>query len=263
MKNSIVLIALLALVNITKAQDTTSTDTTSVRIGKREFTITDDGITIGKNNKPPKAKAYFGGLGLGFNVLTDLNGNAALKKPFTAWENEPVRSMTWNINFYDYFLPITKDRHSLGLVSGLGLTYKGFSLIANDQDIFTNSDTTFLFTNPDGREYNKRKFRIAYITVPLMLSFNTSSNAKKNFHISAGVLGNLRIGSVYKKKFDSNGEERKEKKRDDFNLEPLAVDLTFRVGYRDYTFFVNYGVTPLFKANRAPQLTPLTFGVQF
>lgn len=250
---------------VTTTTTTTTTtednDTTKVRVGKRTMSISDDGITIGNTDKKPKAEGYWSGIGLGLNVLSTSSGDISLPRSIDEWENEPIRSMTWNLNFYDQFIPITRDRHTVGLVTGLGVTYRSFGFSNSNLDMVTNDDGTALVENPD-RTYTKRKFRTTWVSAPALVSFNTSLDKKKNFHIAAGVIGNIRIGSLYKQKFTENGEVEKKKNHDDFNLNPLSADFTVRVGYRDITFFFNYGLTNLFRDGKGPALIPMTFGIQ-
>ncbi len=257
------LILLSVLVSTTAFAQAENNDTTRVRVGNTKFTITSEADTsvIKEEKKDKKASAYWTGVGVGVNLLTQLDGDMTLPKKYRQWENEPIRSLTWNLNFVDGFIPLAKDKHSVGLVTGAGFTYKSFSFSENNQDMFSNKDTTYLADNVDGRTYTKRKFRIAYLSVPALISFNTSKDKKKNFHISTGVIGNLRIGSLYKQKYQDNGQEKKTRNRDDFNLNPVSFDFTVRAGYQGLTFFFNYGLTPLFKTGTGPELIPITFGI--
>ena len=238
-------------------------DTTRVRLGKTRFTITTDNdtTTVKTDTKPKKASAYWSGIGVGINLLTQTDGDMTLPRKYRQWENEPIRSLTWNLNFVDAFIPLSRNKHHVGLVTGAGITYRSFSFVDNNQDMVSTKDTTALIDNIDGRTYTKRKFRVAYLSVPLLIGFNTSTDNKDNFHISTGVIGNLRIGSLYKQKFEEQGQERKVRNRDDFNLNPLSFDYTVRAGYRGLTFFFNYGLTPLFKTGTGPELIPITFGI--
>lgn len=262
MKNILTIAISLAFINGLFAQETRTEDTTKVRVGKNSFVISSDGISVKNPDRPAKADGHWAGLGIGLNLLAGPDGDVDLPRSIREWENEPIRSLTWNLNLYDVFVPLTNDRYSLGLITGIGLTYRSFSFYADDQDIVTNKQTTFLQDNPEGLNYDKRKFRITYISAPALLGFNTSLDKKKNFHISTGVIGNVRIGSLYKQKYTQGGDEKKIKTRKDFNLSPLTLDYSIRVGYRGVTAFFNYGLTPLFKDGRGPDVIPMTIGIQ-
>jgi hypothetical protein len=45
-----------------------------------------------------------------------------------------------------------------------------------------------------------------------------------------------------------------------YSLQDFKYGLMFRTGYRWINVFVTYDITPLFKENKGPELTPLTFG---
>ncbi len=266
MKNIVfTLLSLMAISAVAAQEDSSAaatSDTTKLRVGKKRFFMTSAGTKDADNGKLKKAEAYWSGIGIGVNMLAQRDGDLSLPRKFRQWENEPIRSLTWNLNFADVFIPLTKDRHSFGLVCGGGITYRSFSFVDDDKDIFTDRDTTYLSSNIDGRTYEKRKFRITYLSVPLLVSINTSAEKKENFHLSTGVIANLRLGSLYKQKYTENSEERKVRTRDDFNLNPISFDFTVRAGYRGATLFFNYGLTPLFKKGTGPELIPLTFGIQ-
>jgi hypothetical protein len=70
------------------------------------------------------------------------------------------------------------------------------------------------------------------------------------------------VGSHTKQVYDVDSEKKKDKKFDDFNLNPFRTDVTLRLGYGNYvTVFANYALTTLFKSNQGPQLHAWTFGV--
>ncbi len=268
MKKIITTIVALTALNVAFAQvetvpGTTTVDTTTVRVGKKKFSFSEKGIDVTDSGKRAKADDQWSGLGIGLNLLTTSDGNINLAFADRNWENEPIKSMTWNLNFYGAFIPITRDRHTFGLETGLGLTYRSFGLENNELDIVADNDETTLIENPDGLKYDKNKFRATYISVPALIAFNSSLTSKNNFHFSAGVIGNLRIGSIYKQKYDKDGETNRVKTRDDFNLSPLTLDATARIGYAGVTFFFNYGLTSLFKEGQGPDVIPMTFGVAF
>lgn len=264
-KLALTLIAALFITSLFAQEDvdTSASENTKIRVGKRSLVLGKSGIGF-TNPARKRADSYWGGLGFGFNVLTGPNQNVTLQGADTSWQNEPIKSMTINLNVYGEFIPLTRDRNSLGLITGLGLTYKSFGLSANNLDVVTSSKNTELVPNTDSTAYNKRKFRVAYLSVPLMIGFNTSSDKKRNFHLSAGVIGNLRVGSIYKRKYVDEGDNeiKKIKQRRDFNLSPLTVDLTVRAGYRRTTFFVTYGLASIFRSGKGPDVNPLTLGVR-
>jgi hypothetical protein len=78
-------------------------------------------------------------------------------------------------------------------------------------------------------------------------------------YIAGGVIGGLHIGSHTKIKYKND----KEKARGNFNLNPFKYELTGRIGFGDFCVFANYGMSPLFKDGKGPELYPLTVGISF
>jgi hypothetical protein len=108
----------------------------------------------------------------------------------------------------------------------------------------------------------KNKLVASYLTVPLLIEFNTSQNPKKTVHLAIGVIGGLRLGSHVKLVKEVEGKETKTKLRNDFNLNPWRYDATVRLGFRNYTLFGSYGLPNLFKDNKGPELSPFTVGLR-
>jgi hypothetical protein len=58
-------------------------------------------------------------------------------------------------------------------------------------------------------------------------------------------------------------KEQKEKLKvpDHYSLQDFKYGLMFRTGYRWINVFATYELTPLFKNDKGPHLTPFTFGI--
>ncbi|MGI8892038.1 MAG: hypothetical protein ACR2GN_01125, partial [Bacteroidia bacterium] len=108
--------------------------------------------------------------------------------------------------------------------------------------------------------YLKTKLAVSYLTVPLLLEFN-DGKSKRSFHIAAGVIGGLRIGSHTKQKYQIGNKTVKPKVKDDFNLNPIRYDATVRVGFGSLAFFSSYTLNGLFKEKRGPEVHPFTAGI--
>ncbi|MGB0166552.1 MAG: outer membrane beta-barrel protein [Luteibaculum sp.] len=278
MKKALTLLALLFAGLTSQAQQDQipgPVDTTTIKLGDKStlmyirnkepyqeeayFSETADGdILIGKREKGRKKRvSFWTGLDMGFNVLVDENQSTNITAD-TKWNNQPGKSMYWGINLAKAEGRLFGNHY---IMTGLGLNYR--SITPNDfYSINVTRDTTHFLDSSNYLNPMKSKLRATYIQVPLLINFNTSRDYKRNFHIAFGVLGNLRIGSTFKEKHKLNGDTQKEKTRDDFNLRPIIADATLRIGFSSFTVFFNYGLTPLFEDGAAPELYPLTFGVQ-
>jgi hypothetical protein len=112
--------------------------------------------------------------------------------------------------------------------------------------------------DPEGLK--KTKLNVTYLTAPLMLELKTPLRmGHSRLYLAGGVIGGVNIGSHTKYKYRND----KEKSRSNFNLNQFKYDITGRIGFGDFCIFVNYGMTPLFKEGRGPELHPVTFGFSF
>ncbi|MGB0423490.1 MAG: outer membrane beta-barrel protein, partial [Flavobacteriales bacterium] len=156
----------------------------------------------------------------------------------------------------------------VGITTGLGITYNSYGLDDNVR-VISNSDSTYGFMAdrnlPDSlggfTSFTKNKLRTTYVRVPLLLEFNTSLDPKRTVHVAAGVTGGVRIGSINKIKYEEDGKNVKQRTKDDFNFSPFTLDASVRIGYKNFTLFANYGLTPLFEDGKGAEVYPLTVGL--
>jgi hypothetical protein len=209
-------------------------------------------------SKPQKTGGNWAGFELGFNGLVtddgknidDLDGNLELITE---------KSIAVHFNFYEKDFKLYK--HYVLASTGVGLSYNNYRFRKN---IDLKSDNpVFDYTVNDSLNYRKNKLTVSYVTVPVLLTINTSENPKKAFHLTTGMIFAYRLGSHTKKVYNENGDKKKDKNYDDFNIEPFRYDATLRLGYRQFTVFANYALTDLFKNNQglASAIHPWTMGV--
>lgn len=243
-------------------------DTTSIRIGNRNFDV------IGNNNgtkihvtreTPTKKKSsgkfngHWGGFEMGINTIHtsdySLYDATELGEFF---DLNHARSITVNINFAEY--AFSNERNTVGLVTGLGLSMMDFRFdqpmtIAKDAQ---SGNIVPVYLEETG--FNKSKLNVSYLTAPMILEVATPLKFKHHrLTLGAGVIGGLNIGSRTKIKTDDG----KTKDRHSFQINPLKYEWTGRIGLGEMCLFANYGMTPLFKDGRGPELVPLTVGISF
>jgi hypothetical protein len=149
----------------------------------------------------------------------------------------------------------------VGITTGLGLQFNNYRLNSNNRLIGDSAKLTY-FT--DTIKYKKNKLMATYLTLPLILEFQVPVNHKKDWiHLGVGAVGSLRMGTHTKQVFDLNGEQNKEKQRDDFHLSTFQYGLTGRLGYNNTSIFVNYSLSSLLKTGEGPELYPWSAGISF
>lgn len=245
----------------------TKTDTTKIIVGKTKILVVElqevdkDSTTI--REKSPRERSneltFWSGLDLGVNTLFNASGRNTPPADAAWLDLEEIRSLSWNINFYQEKIKIVGDY--VGILTGMGLTYNSYGIKTNAR-IQSNSDSTFASTVPDSLfTFNRNKLRATYLRVPLMLEFNTSTDPDRTVHLAVGAIGGLRIGSITRQIYEVDGQKFNDRVRSDFNLRTFTLDAAVRVGYRNFTLWANYGLTSLFEEGKGPEVYPLSVGL--
>lgn len=251
--------------------DNSRNDTTSIRIGRRNIEIVEEGgrtdVSIHRIEKDENEKGWrrgkhfnghWSGFELGFNGLanddyslydgTEHSGNEFM-------ELDQPKSMEVNLNFLEY--NILLNDNSIGLVTGMGLSMNNYRF-DNDLTIVKGDNGIIQPISLDGEKVEKSKLTASYLTVPLLLEFQIPVNGHSNrLFISGGVIGGINLGSHTKVKYDDS----KEKDRGSFNINPFKCSATVRAGLNDLSLYACYGLTPLFKNDKGPELFPFSIGI--
>ncbi len=202
---------------------------------------------------------HWGGVDLGVNILLNKDNKTTLDSANQWLELDYNRSLSWRINLFEEKIRLYKDY--VGIIVGAGLTYNSYGL-KNNVNITTKDSTAIYAVKDTVTDYSKNKLRASYVNVPLILEFNTSSDNNRSFHIGAGVIGGWKMGSLVKQKWEDGDDKNQNRRKSDYNLSPFTLDATARVGYKNLTVFATYGLTPLFKKNKGPEVYPMTVGIQ-
>ncbi len=242
-------------------------DTVKVKLGNYRVVLVekeegDKELAVGpqteaeKNEKP---SGYFSGIDVGFSFLGGEDNpfeNSGNTKPFNV---SPGKSLAIDINFLEIVQPLGTDY--VTLVTGASFGVKSYTL-QNNNTLWDTGDS--LAVSSTGIEYEKNKLRNLDLSIPLMINFNTSKNADKNFHIAAGVEGSFIWRSIYKTVHYMNDTRVKTKEKgQDYSVNALRADAVVRLGFRNYTLFASYPLTPLFdKDVTAQAVSPVTIGLQ-
>ena len=221
-----------------------------------EFDIEINDDTEEEPRRSRKSEAHWAGLDFGFAVLLDENQeNKFADNPY--WKNDAAKSQVWNLNILEH--KFNFGTPYVGLTTGLGFNFTSVAF-KNNYVVQSNADSVFAVMDTVN-VFSKNKLKAAYLTVPLMLEFNTSSDEDKSFYLAAGVVGGVRLASKTKRQGEIDGKVVKEKVRAPFNLNPFKLDAAVRFGYGSVGVFANYSLLPLFETGKTVELYPLTFGL--
>lgn len=204
-----------------------------------------------------KFTGHWAGIDFGFNALvnTDYSGYDS-----EFMKNDLFRSNSTYLNLIQQSISLQHNRNTLGLVTGLGFHFQRYRLEKNTtierlpNNVVVPKELYF-----DGNQ--KSKLSIFSITVPILTEFQIPINHYDNrMYISGGLYMGYRLNSSTKIKYKKVKKE-KLKTPDHYSLHNFKYGLMFRTGYRWANIFISYELTPLFKDERGPELTPLTFGI--
>ncbi|MFT6923468.1 MAG: hypothetical protein ACJA1C_002481 [Crocinitomicaceae bacterium] len=243
-------------------------DTTKMKVGNKEIIIithpnedfnldSEDDSDDESPKRKEKSDAHWAGVDLGFTMLMNENFNTDFAiTPY--WKNDPAKSTVWNLNVLEH--KFNFGTPFVGLTTGLGFS---FTSVAFRDDYIINSSADSLFAVVDTvNTYSKNKLKASYLTIPLLLEFNTSTNSDKNFYLAAGVVGGVRMTSKIKRNGElTDGKEFEEREKGTYSLNPFKLDAALRMGYGSFGVFANYSLLPLFESGKTVEVYPLTFGL--
>jgi hypothetical protein len=204
------------------------------------------------------------GVDLGFNYLASGNSlSSDMPTELDYLELRSGKSVNVNLNFFAYDFKLYK--RFVMFTTGIGLSLNNYRFDSN-QTLRNSRPLSAGIDSIAGApiSYEKNKLAVNYITVPLLLQFNTSELNKKSFHLATGVLMNYKYNSHLKLVYnDVNAGREKTKRRGEFNIQPFRADLTVRAGYKNWTVYASYGLNRFFRSGRGPEIHPVQFGINF
>lgn len=253
--------------------DTLVADTNRMQFGPMEILIIDHRATETEDstifNHSPESdserkrpvrnwferpQAHWAGIDMGFGV----NMNSSFGTQFEAneyWENDPARSMQWNLNILEHKFKIAKNY--FGITTGLGFQFNQMAF-KDDYILQSTADTLFAIVDTN-QSYTKNKLRSNYLTVPLLLEFGGKKG--NGFYFATGIVGGVRLSSKMKREGEIAGKKFKEDKRGTYGLNPFKLDATVRLGYSWFGVYANYNLVPIFEKDKTVGVYPLTFGL--
>ena len=209
-----------------------------------------------EEKKSKKSEPHWAGLDFGFNLLAGEGlDNSFTDNPY--WRNDIPQSQVWNLNILEHKFNFGTPH--VGLTTGLGFN---FTSVAFNNNYVINSTADSVFAVIDSTTtYSKNKLKATYLTVPLMLEFNTSADEDKSFYLAAGVVGGVRIASKIKRKGEIEGKRFTQKEKGAYGLNPFKLDAAVRMGYSNFGVFASYSLLPLFETGQTVDIYPLNFGL--
>src|SRR5690554_3641290 len=233
----------------TSDPDSSRSDTTRIDLKNAHITIvsknkvTDSDWEDDDNEEGNKYQlTWWNGIDIGVNGI--LSGNHDFNLPASTEFLEPDYGKSRYISFNVGQVKGRIVKDYVGFTMGLTAQIYNYKYSGSNEFAFVG-DSLFIFPSGD-KNITKNKLRATYIGIPAMLEFNTSLDPKKSFHISAGVIGIIKIENMYKQKYSLDGNDNKTSIKGDLGFNRWGADAMVRVGYGKLTLFTQVGLLPLF-----------------
>jgi hypothetical protein len=258
-----------------KKSNALSSDTTRIKFGNKEIIILDedgkpkveigDDVIIdgeiqgGKKPKKDHPQSIWSGFELGINGYMNPNNNLNMDSVNSAYSLNYNKSIAVNFNFWEVKGKIYKN--NIYVTTGLGAEINNYRFDKNVKMLADTTPTVALVES--NADYDKSKLVTGYLNAPLYLTFATNKFKNgKRLSISPGITGGWKFTSYNKRVINENGDRQKSHNKDDFNLNPIRVNASVRLGYGSFILFANYALTPLFQKNEGPDLTAFSAGIR-
>ncbi len=244
-------------------QDSSQSKTT-FRYKNKQIIIIDnedgDSDTSKIKNDHELTRKHWQGLWMGFAGYTNPSMAFSMSKPYDFMTLDYARSYNfqWNLGQKNFNL----YKKYIQLSTGVGLQFNNLKFEYNTR---LNADSAFTWGTIDSSNtfnYRKNRFKQTYLTVPLLLNFNSSKSLKNNVHFTAGVVGKYLLNSKTKIILTRVSDEYTFRRKDSYNLNPFQVDAYASIGYRNFTIYAQYALTEMFKKGQGAQLYPFSAGIR-
>lgn len=175
--------------------------------------------------------------------------------------NDEFMALDWSRSRTVIFNPIQGDvsftrRGFFGMVLGVGLEYQRL-YFSNKQYSIQEGPNGIIIPLAIDPSFDVRRSTLKHLYLTASASLEIQV---KEFFLSVGAIGGVRMLSQTKVVYDYEGEKHKQIENEDFSILPFKVDGALKVGYNGVTIFCNYTLTRMFEKGKGLDLQPLTIG---
>lgn len=242
-------------------KDNKDSSSTSFNLGNKKIIIVDDGSNTDTiRHHSLQGFKYWSGFFMGSTGFVDSRHSFTIEKPYNYMELDYSKCFNFQVNLFQRNIHIYKNY--INLVTGLGFNFNQYEF-ANKTKL--NADSSFTWGKVDSSNtysYRKNRLKTAYITVPLLLDFNTSADQRKAFHISVGVVGGYLLGGRAKQVLIKDAVKFKDTRNDNYNLSPLVANAYASISYKRITLYAQYQLNEMFRPGHGPELYAFSAGIR-
>ena len=218
-----------------------------------------------KSSKNSNVSTNWWIIDLGFNNVNDntIYGSAAANSymvgvpSFTEEDMKLRAGKSVNVNIWVFMQKLNLIKHVVNLKYGLGVELFNFRYKKNNNISYKEANPPYIFR--DTVQFSKNKLAADYVTIPLMLNFNTTPRSgNKGLSISAGVSA----GYLYSNRNKQESNERgKEKEKGDIGLNRFKLAYVAELGLGPVRLYGTYAITNLY--DRGLDQQPYAVGIRF
>ncbi|GGK68221.1 outer membrane beta-barrel protein [Rufibacter glacialis] len=149
------------------------------------------------------------------------------------------------------------------LITGFTADFHNYMFDDNLMIQTTGEKVEFINANSLNLNLAKSKLATTTLNVPLELGLNFKNRKGKTaFKVGGGGFVGYTLSSHSKIKYSREGNNNKDKTKDDFFLNDFQYGLSGFVGIRSLEFFVKYNLNELFEENKGPQVNAIALGLR-
>lgn len=156
-----------------------------------------------------------------------------------------------NVNLWIVLQRLNLVEHKLNLKYGLGLELNNYRF---EQSAVTFQKNPTTISLQPFNEVSKAKLAADYLTVPMMLNFNSSPEKSNGLRLSAGVSA----GFLYSARFKTKQSGDIQKIKNDFDLEPFKFSWVGEIGVGPITLYGSFAMNNMW--SRALTMKPYNVG---
>lgn len=158
-----------------------------------------------------------------------------------------------NVNIWFLMQRLNLSKHKLNLKYAVGLELNNYRF---DQSSINFQKNPTLISYTPFNEVSKAKLAADYLTVPVMLNFNSTPEKNNGLRISAGVSAGFLYSARFKTK--SNGDIQKIK--NDFDLDPFKFSWVGELGFGRVNLYGSFAMNNMW--SNGLDMKPYNIGIR-
>lgn len=167
---------------------------------------------------------------------------------------------SWNVNLHIVKTRMSIYKNYVNIMTGLSFEYYQYRFENNVRPMERQRQQQLEFT-PSSINYDKNRLRTWYMTIPLLLNFETNPQDKgKSFRITAGGYAGLRIAANLRQQWDIYDNQI----HFPFYLNQFRYGLSGSIGFGPINLYANYALNSMFETGDENRydVAPLNVGIQ-